>query len=200
MTCFYIRYSYRYARSYLQGGRFCSKPPFRRKNSKWSGNTLFLDFFHLNVINYSLLALGLEHFTKYMNERPQQEKTTHWNSIWSLCTYVSKYMIPLRSPKKIYYHVLRCKRRSAPPNPIKHFFETGTVQLTIHLVYPINEKSYVAPCDRTREELPMIWNRYHDEQVSSKQLYITWNYLLTLDKHMFGVRATHKLKSYHYVH
>lgn len=98
--------------------------------------------------------MGLEQFEEYA-EMDTFHKTKHGKMRLSdAAFYISKYMMPSREPKKMYYHIKQSNEKSTPMNYIKDFLTNRKRVQTEHVVIPLEKQGMIPPLQRPPESLP----------------------------------------------
>lgn len=107
-----------------------------------------------------LIAMGLEQFQSYVETDPHHITKFGKIRLHDAAFFISKYMMPHKDVDKLYRHIKGMNEKSAPPNPIRHFFLYKKAPALIQYVTTLETQGVVAPCRRPKEQLPKPWKNY----------------------------------------
>ncbi|XP_026670808.1 GON-4-like protein isoform X2 [Ceratina calcarata] len=106
----------------------------------------------------ALIAIGLEQFHPFLASKPRKLKSKKY-LLMDTAHLIAQYLLPCRKPDGIYMHIQK-RRFAKSDNPIKHYFEKGSVPRTIH--YITLESCFKAPKEQPTNLLPLVWQSYRN--------------------------------------
>ncbi|XP_017777244.1 PREDICTED: uncharacterized protein LOC108563156 [Nicrophorus vespilloides] len=106
-----------------------------------------------------LIAHGLEQFLPFMKFQKNHLNSKGEVRLIDASNYISKYLMPHLSARKIYRYIL-VHKKSKFKNPIKQFFEKNRSTPPLHYVAPLDQFMILPPCQRSMEQLPHQWREF----------------------------------------